>query len=479
MAIERVEKAKTEFTPATLVLLGVAAALAIVSLVVVYLAFGNWRFKSALTDGYEAYDRGVPGRAATALKDALEWRPTHRGARELLAKIAVESGNLEEARAHYEALQKHGHDSARVRVGLGVAALRKADAADDAKQAQALAKEAQDFFRGASGMIPEADLGLGHVELLLAARLGEPARIDAARKIFEKVRSSLETDASVREEITRDGLIDYYAGLGRVLSQGNAYDPAAAQAWRACLQYSPRWLVPKAALLALEARRLQAWTEGIDGLNRIRVEANRLRNDAADQIRRSGEGGRVLVEPWLVYSLSLAGAWARAGSLTEHQNIVGDLTRPGVGLDGRLEPFLYDAAVKLEMASKDQNRALQNQAVTRALSCLADIDRRATADDALTKDRRARALNQYACLEVWRAAGTGNKVMLQNALKKLQEALRLFPDDYVYNRNAAVVLKRLASAPAAYQAHREKAKAAATGEFAQDFQQVDLFLGPN
>ncbi|HYF00563.1 MAG TPA: tetratricopeptide repeat protein, partial [Planctomycetota bacterium] len=268
MAIERVDKAKMEFTPVTLALLGVAGVLTVVALVVFYLAYGNWRFKTELTEGYEAYDRGVPGRAATALKDALGWRPAHRGARELLAKIAVESGNLEEARAHYEALQKHGHDSHRVRVGLGVVALRKADATEEPKQVQELVKLAQDHFKSASGALPEADLGLGHAELLLAARLREPARVDAARKIFEKVRAALDSDAGLRARITRDGLVDYYAGLGRVLSQGAAYDPAAAQAWRACLQYSPRWLVPKAALLALEARRLQDWREGIDGLNR-------------------------------------------------------------------------------------------------------------------------------------------------------------------------------------------------------------------
>ncbi|HYE98388.1 MAG TPA: hypothetical protein VEJ18_05720, partial [Planctomycetota bacterium] len=206
--------------------------------------------------------------------------------------------------------------------------------------------------------------------------------------------------------------------------------------------------------------------------------ANRLRNDAADQMRKSNDAGRLLAEPWMVYSLSLAQAWARAGSLTEHQNIVSDITRPGLGLEGRLEPFLLDAAVKIELASKDQNRALQNQAVTRALVSLADVERRATADDAVTKERRARALNQAACLEAWRAGEAGNKVMLQTALKRLQEALKLFPDDYVYNRNAAVVLKRLASPPAAIQAYREKAKAAASGDYAQDFQQVEAFLGP-
>lgn len=478
MAIERVEKARTEFTPVTLALLGVAAALTLVSMAVIYLAFGNWRFKTELTDGYEAYDRGIPGRAATALKDALSWRPTHRGARELLAKIAVESGNLDEAQAHYEKLQKLGHDSARVRVGLGVIALRKADGAEDLKQAQDLVKQAQDYFRGVAGTLPEAELGLGHCELLLAARLKDPARIETARKTFEKVRAALDADGALRAKITRDGLVDYYAGLGRALSQGVAYDPAAAAAWRACQQYARRWLVPQAALLSLEARRLMEWREGLDGLNRIRVDANRLRNEAADQIRRSGDTARPLVEPWMVYSLSLAQAWARSGSLAEHQNIVSDITRPGFGIEGRLEPFIVDANVKLELAAKDQNRALQEQAVTRALVSLTDIERRATSPDDLTKERRARALNQAAALEAWRAGASGNKLLWQSAYRKLQEALKLFPDEYVYNRNAAVILKRLASAPPAIQPHREKAKAAASGAYAEDFQQLDAFLGP-
>ena len=59
---------------------------------------------------------------------------------------------------------------------------------------------------------------------------------------------------------------------------------------------------------------------------------------------------------------------------------------------------------------------------------------------------------------------------------KLREALKLFPDDYVYNRNLVVVLKRLKVATATLQPALDKAKAAATGAFIDDFEKVQKVL---
>ena len=60
-----------------------------------------------------------------------------------------------------------------------------------------------------------------------------------AQAIFAKVRAVMDQKRDIRAEITRDGLVDYYAGLGKALSGGDKVDEGAREAFRACAQYLP------------------------------------------------------------------------------------------------------------------------------------------------------------------------------------------------------------------------------------------------
>src|SRR5438105_3776094 len=102
MAIEKIEGTpKVEWTAPTLISLGVSLALVILSALLGWFAFSNWRFKASLVDGYQEYDRGHPAAAKELLETALSWRPTHTGARELYAKILCDEGRQSEARQQY------------------------------------------------------------------------------------------------------------------------------------------------------------------------------------------------------------------------------------------------------------------------------------------------------------------------------------------------------------------------------------------
>lgn len=479
MAIEKVEKKRAEFTRASMVQLGVSGLLVVLSLLLGYFAFANWRFKSSLSEAYRTYDVGNVGQAAPALRDALSWRPSHPGALTLLAKIETEGGAHQKAESLYQQLGKIGASPA-VRVGMGVIHLRRAEVGESEKDVRELVNRAREEFRAAAAEAPEGEIGQGHCDLLLAWKLRDEKALAAAKATFEKIRKSLEADAGYRARITREGLVDYYAGLGKALSSGTGYDPAASAAWKACSQYARRWTAPQAAYLVMEARRFDAWKEGLDGLQNIRVETQRLRNDTSNLFKSiPREQGLSLQEAWIVYTLSLGAAWARAGNMNEHTQLLGDFKNPGTGLNERLEPFMLDAVLKTELATTDiPNMGLQDGHMRSAITAYTDLDKRLTGTDDATKAKKAAALNNLGAMEAWRGSFTNNKGLLNSSVKRFQEASRLAPDEYLYYRNTLVALKRAGAPAAQITPVLEQAKAKGTGAWAKDFDDLQKHLEP-
>src|SRR6185295_18698998 len=143
MAIEKIEGApKVEWTAPTLISLGVSLVLVIVSLLLGWFGFSNWRFKSNLVECYQEYDRGHPPAAKKLLEGALSWRPNHTGARELLAKILCDEGKISEAFTQYQRLVAQGYAKPQVHVGLGVLALKEVETLDKPKAIEAKVAEA-------------------------------------------------------------------------------------------------------------------------------------------------------------------------------------------------------------------------------------------------------------------------------------------------------------------------------------------------
>ena len=115
MAIEKIKGTpKVEWTVSTLINLGVTVILVVLSGVLGWMAFANWRFKSSLVDGYQEYDRGRATAAKSSLEAALSWRPKNVGARELLAKILCDEGNLDGARKQYNILKAQGQTTPQI-----------------------------------------------------------------------------------------------------------------------------------------------------------------------------------------------------------------------------------------------------------------------------------------------------------------------------------------------------------------------------
>src|SRR5579859_2697909 len=387
VAIERPPEApKMEWTPAVIIQLAAAAVLVLLSFLFGWLAFANWRFKANLVEGYQEYDRGRPSSARAPLEAALSWRPEHTGARELLAKLLCDEDKLDAAELQYQRLKAQGYTVPQVFVGLGVIDLKKVEAVEKPKAAEALVAEASAYFKLAAGT-PEAEIGLGHCELVLARKLNDPAHYAKAQAIFSKIKAVMDQKREIRAEITRDGLVDYYTGVGKALAGGDKYDEAARDAFRACYQYMPASVsvLPMANVLALEARRFASFSEGNEALVKLQPDINGLRNQTrsiwAGLSRNPAEKDR-LREPWLMYSLALAQAWGRAGNVNEMQSIVRDLSSVG-GFEARLEPFLVEAMVRTELATaNDPNPGIQEGLCSKAQQTYQELLQRLPSDEA-------------------------------------------------------------------------------------------------
>jgi tetratricopeptide (TPR) repeat protein len=480
MAIERIEGTpKVEWTPATLIQLGAAVVLILLSGLFGWLAFSNWRFKVNLVEGYQENDRGRSKAAKQPLLDALSWRPKHTGARELLAKILCDEGKLDEARKQYTILALQGYNVPQVHIGIGVIALKEVEELDKPKAIEAKVAEADAEFRKAAG-VPEAEIGRGHCELVLARKLEDPSHYAKAQALFAKVRTAMDQSREFRAGITRDGLVDYYTGLGKALSSGEKYDEGARDAFRACFQYTgSSWGLPMANVLSLEARRFSQFAEGGDVLLKLQPDINALRNQAVAIWKsiKNAEDKEEIREPWLMFSLALAQAWGRAGNVVEMSNITKDLIASG-GFEQRMEPALLDAQIRTELALRDDTGpAIQESAVTKATASYNDLIQRLPNDDA-NKERRARAFNNAAWTLAWRGGYTSSDSLYTQAQQRLMEALRLFPDDYVYNRNMAIILKRFKKTPVSPQAYIDKCRAAASKDkdLAEDFDKLQKYM---
>jgi tetratricopeptide (TPR) repeat protein len=480
MAIEKTAGApKVEWTTASLLSLGIALVLVLLSLLLGWFGFSNWRFKSNLLEGYQEYDRGHAANARKLMEAALSWRPQHSGARGLLAKLLCDEGKLAEARTQYQKLADLGYKGPEVYIGRGVLALKEVETLDKPKAIEAMVAEASGEFKKAAG-VPEAEIGQGHCELVLARKLNDPSHYLKARALFDKVQTAMEKSREFRAGVTRDGLVDYYTGLGKALASSEKVEEGASAAFRACFQYTPTWTLPMANVLAVEARRVSQSTDSNDALMKAQADISALRSQGRTLINaeRDSTLKAALREQWLAYSLAAAQAWARAGNLAEFQNVIRDTQSVG-GFDQRLEPMLLDTQVRSELAAKDEpNVAVQEPHVTKVTAVYNELIPKIPNDDA-NKERRAIAWNNHGWALAWRGGYQNSENLYTQAVQKIGEALKLYPDDYVFNRNMAVVLKRFRKAPSDPGPYVEKCRALAASkkEWAEDFEKLQKYMG--
>ena len=479
MAIEKVKKAKIEISMPAVIQLGVAAALAVLSIVFGYMAFVRWRFKVNLVSGYEYYDANEVENARKSLEAALSWREEHTGARELLAKLQCDLKQLDGAEAHYNRLLDQGYSVPQVHAGLGVVFLKKADAATDPQEVASRLKQARECFERA-GSVPEASIGLGHADLLEAERVAgadDPKRYEAAIQRFAKVRQEMEGRQEYRAECTREGVIDYYSGLGKALAYAATTEErqVAASAFRSCSQMEGRWTFPLCNLLAMETRRFAEGSFSNPEMLGLKAEITAFRREMS-LWKSQREVYADLKEPWLHHSFAVAKAFIEAGDVSGYDAVVRDLTGGG-GFNDRLDPYLFDAGCRTRLALADEAAALVERHMSDASKAYRTLLGQSLIRDDSAKLHRALANNNLGWTMAWLGSYAGNETRLREAQGYLGEAAKLFPEDYVFNRNLCVVLKRLRRPDREIQPFLEKASAADKGSLAEDFTRFQQYMG--
>jgi tetratricopeptide (TPR) repeat protein len=479
MAIDKIRKKKIEISPLATIQFGISSVLVVLSLVFGYLAFVKWRFKVNLVSGYESFDTNELEAARNNLKTALSWKPDHRGARELLAKIQCDTNQLDESLANYSRLLELGYAEPQVHAGLGAVFLKKADKAADAKEVAPLLKQARDYFEKAAG-VAEGAVGLGHCDLLQAERQGVASdlkRFDAALQRFRKIREELNAKPDYRARCSSAGVVDFYAGLGKALSASAVPEDhrAASAAFRAWYQLGRRAVTPMCNILAVETRRFDGRTYSQQEMMALKPEAQALRREM-DAWKLQKDAYRDVKEPWLQYTLALAKAFLDAGSDAEYENLIRELGA-GAGFENRLDVFLFDAGSRTARVLRDEAAPNLDQYVQKtSLSYKALLSQSAIKDES-AKLVRALAYNNMGWMEAWSGSWSVNEQRLKEAQIQLTEAVKLFPDDYIFNRNLCVVLRRLRRPDREVQPYLDKAKAAPKGALEEDFVRFEQYMG--
>lgn len=473
MAIEKVKTRKVEFTPLTIAQLAVAGGVVVVSLVFGYMAFVKWRFKDNLIGAYRTYHIGLPN-AKPYLQAAIDWNPEHPGPRELLAKILCDEDKLDEALEQYEEVLRLQPGAPQIHAGIGVVYLKKADKAKSAAEATPLVKQAEAAFKAAGG-IPEAAIGLGHCELILASK-GETPRYPTARQMFEKIRSQM-SSASYAATCTPDGLVDYYSGVARSLAGGGEYDPGATAGYRACTQVRRRWSTPLSSILAVEARRFDTGKFTPEQMAALRKPAQELLSEMAGHWK-GGRGYSELKEPWLTYVLAVSSAYARAGMVSDFETFIRQVISGG-GFQDRLEPFIVEASVLTELAVQEPQPSRALSYVVQASQRYERLATMPRLSDEVNKAVRGIVLNNLGWTLWWQGSYNNNPSGILRGIEYLEKAAGLAPDDYLFNRNVAVARKRVArSSEKDWGPFLEKARKAAGEKYKDDLAKVEQYLSP-
>jgi len=87
-------------------------------------------------------------------------------------------------------------------------------------------------------------------------------------------------------------------------------------------------------------------------------------------------------------------------------------------------------------------------------------------------------LNNLGWTLAWRGGYQSSENLYTQAMGKFGEALKLLPEDYVLNRNMAVVLKRFRKAPSDPAPYVEKCRSLASSkkEWADDFEKLQKYM---
>ena len=484
MAIAKVKTKSVEWSSQSITQLAVAGALVLLSLLFIWLGITRFMLKRNMVAGLQAMDRGMQGAVDGYLSAAVSWKPTHHPARLALAKHYVDTMNEAGAEDMYRQLLEAPDFTQKplATCGLGALYLKKAERAKDAAGMQAALKIAVDHYKS-SGDLPEAKIGLAHCELVAAVRANDSAKIGALKGTFATLHKNYRNSGA---NITKDGLIDLYSGLGLTHAWGGGYSKDAAQYFNACYGLAPRWPLPMINRAYLEAARYRDTDINPKDLDVEKPRIDEVRSEWKMLYGQGNYGG--LKEAWFQYSLATAYRFGVNGNHNAFSNYLNNL-KSETEFKNRPETWRLEIGTLMRLGARStDNLEARNNDMGRA-----GMQIRQFLDDEVARRTEEAWLRLRAIALVNMAVSLEQNMMYGNfppagedAVNRLKDAIKIEKElkmndgqgSYEANRNLAVMLRRLGK-PEAQAAFDAAVKLAGTSPKGADDVKLlqDFFAG--
>jgi hypothetical protein len=449
MAIAKMEKrSATVWTKSSTMPLAIGGGLAFISLFLLWGAVKSFMVRTSYVEAAALHDTNRRQEVKASAERARSWG-SHAESSELLAKVLVESNNLDAADKIYVQAAS-GQRRAMGLCGQGIVLLRKADGEKDAKKAAEFARKAKDRFneaKAADGKLVEAQIGGASADLILGVKSNDAAKINAARVEFAKIHKALVASDDLAANVTREGFMDLYVGLARAYATKEKFSPESLSYAGSARRYLPTSMSLYALELSLQAQQM---VDNPPPTAEIRAARTFERmKQLKERIVTSKTMGE-LSEPWFALTLAAASALARGSSPEDIQGSkeLLSLAQQGKGQDMLLAETLeaslaMEAALKPEMNwNKRQTNYSQGHRQFMTVNAMKELQEPSRAI------LRAALLNNQAFFEEDQAAQGGGEPRYEQAVNLLKRALEaeqaggLPEGSYEVRRNLAVIQKR-------------------------------------
>jgi hypothetical protein len=470
MAIAPMEKRSgTVWNRSSALTAATGGVFALIALFFLWAAFKNYMVKSNYVKAAAKYDANRRAEVKALAEKAKGWG-RHAESAELLAKVLVESNQLDAAEKLYTGMLS-GSRRAYGLCGLGLIQLRRAEAEKDPKKGADFARKAKDRFteaKGADSKLVEAQIGGATADLLSGLLMNEPTRLNAARIEFNKIHKALKGSEDLASNVTREGYMDLFVGLARSWASPAKFAPEALTFAGSARRYQPGALNLQAMELALQAQQMAEMPPTKEEIKASRMQ-ERMKT-LRDRIYSSlaAKGMDDVSDAWFSLVLSTAAALSRAQD-TEASNAMLTLADSSKG-DQALRADILEAALRMEAVRREERNWGRRQSnYSLAKSKLAEVNSNKSLEVPAKAALRAALLNNEAYLhedQGAQAGGPGGEPHYKKAVDLLLKALEaekaagLPNGSYEVQRNLAVIQLRRGKADDAAAAFDAAQKAA-------------------
>jgi tetratricopeptide (TPR) repeat protein len=408
---------RPHLTRRALIELGVTLSMGIISIFTIISGVKRWFYRYYLEKALLEHDTRRIQRVAHNLKKAISWRKDLYHPKFLLAKIKAEQGNLQEAERIYTQILEKSPDSTikrYARLGLGILYLK---ASSEETLRKVFLRKAQEEFSKVLEEDPyssQAQLGLIY------------------RAIIERNLKDLQLRLkrfTLPEGASQGFLMDYYMAKGFLsLREDNFIQ--AERFFKKVYQYEPSWSLPFANMLLSKARFYLSQEIPQKELLKHKEALQSIFKD----LRQKSRGFKERIMQALI-GLRISASYRFASKKPRFALEL--LGRALHSFKDKFEVAFTNLVINLiflkQEKEKEHRLAYEKRFVLEGKTLL---------DRDFPEENLKAILMNNICVCMEDLVSAGRKGFSRNeAISLLKGALQIKPQEYVYNRNMAILLK--------------------------------------